>query len=399
MPKKKHLLQQEPSLLSPESQEDAVCVPDNHKFIATSKFSAASALRKEREQLLSILGSLHEPIYVADLNTYEILFVNRRFKQIFGDPVGKLCYEILQNIAKPCSFCTNNVIRNLKGFPYYWEQHDTSIDRDFLRIDRIIRWPDGRDVRLGFAIDVTKSKHVRRCIIEAREREQHRIGQDLHDGPLQQLVGISAMAEALTEHLENEGIEAAEIARKIRFLLSDAIDQTRKQIKGLYPIQIERNGLCSALDEMADSISEKSKCQCSFTCGLCPVEMDQDRAIHLYRIAQEAVNNALKHAKPKHITMSLKPHGSRYILTIEDDGIGIPEAYCFSHQQPLPPNLPAGMGLSIMQHRAIFMHAALTVERRKSNGTRLVCVFTAFPKQDLENDKNENKCFKETNVL
>ena len=120
---------------------------------------ARHALQSERQQLLSIFDNVPEIIYVADLQSYEILYVNQATQAAFSaDLVGKKCYQALQGFESPCSFCTNEIIIEQKGTPYHWEYHNPTIDRWYDITDQIIQWPDGRQVRLELAIDITQRK-------------------------------------------------------------------------------------------------------------------------------------------------------------------------------------------------------------------------------------------------
>ncbi len=125
----------------------------------TERKRVEDEFRTEHAQLLSIFDSIDQAIYVADPDTYEILFANRALKTRIGHPViGKTCYREFQGLDQPCDFCTNEIIRKLDGQPYYWEHHNPKIDRDYQIIDRVIKWPDGRDVRFELAIDITDRK-------------------------------------------------------------------------------------------------------------------------------------------------------------------------------------------------------------------------------------------------
>jgi len=137
----------------------------------TARVRAEEELREEHGRLLSIFNSIDQVIYVADPDTYEILFANRATVASIGHPVvGKICYREFQGLEKPCDFCTNEIIRKLDGQPYYWEYHNPKLDRDYQIIDRIIRWPDGRDVRFELAIDITKRKQAAVSLRESAER-------------------------------------------------------------------------------------------------------------------------------------------------------------------------------------------------------------------------------------
>ncbi|NLV26029.1 MAG: PAS domain S-box protein [Methanomicrobiales archaeon] len=122
---------------------------------------ADSALVQEREQLLSIFDSLEQNVYVADPDTYEILYVNRYLQNLLNkEVIGKICYEEFQNKSSPCEFCTNDIIISQKPLPHTWEFYNPVLERYFSIVDRIIRWPDGRDVRLEVTLDITETKRA-----------------------------------------------------------------------------------------------------------------------------------------------------------------------------------------------------------------------------------------------
>ncbi len=136
------------------------------------------ALHYERSQILSIFDSINEVIYVSDPQTYEILYVNQHMKRLFSkDLVGGICYRELQNKEAPCEFCNNRIIMQNKGEPYQWEYHNPQINRDLLITDKIITWPDGRDVRFELAIDITGRKKAEKSLRE-REEELRKIYQN-----------------------------------------------------------------------------------------------------------------------------------------------------------------------------------------------------------------------------
>lgn len=118
-------------------------------------------LETERAQLLSIFDSIEEIIYVSDPETYEVLYANQFLKRMLGkDPVGRLCYVEFQGLDHPCDFCTNEIIKELQGRPYRWEYYNPILKRYYDITDRIIKWPDGRDVRFELAVDITERKNA-----------------------------------------------------------------------------------------------------------------------------------------------------------------------------------------------------------------------------------------------
>lgn len=125
-------------------------------------------LENEREQMLSVFDSLDEVIYVTDMDTYEVLFANKKIQQTFNkNLVGGVCYREIQRLDAPCPFCTNDIIRKMNHQPYRWEYYNPVVDRHYQLIDRVIRWPDGRDVRFEMAVDITERKKAEEKLRES----------------------------------------------------------------------------------------------------------------------------------------------------------------------------------------------------------------------------------------
>ncbi|EIM64155.1 hybrid sensor histidine kinase/response regulator [Desulfobacter postgatei] len=129
-------------------------------------------LEFERKQLLSIFDSLDGNIFVSDPHTYEILYVNKALKKYFDhELIGKICYREFQGLDSPCCFCSNKQILEEKPKIHRWEFYNAMMDKTFSIMDRIIRWPDGRDVRFDLAIDITEKKQIESCLRQAQKME------------------------------------------------------------------------------------------------------------------------------------------------------------------------------------------------------------------------------------
>jgi PAS domain S-box-containing protein len=230
-----------------------------------------------------------------------------------------------------------------------------------------IRDADGKIIGASkVARDITERKRLETEITEISNREQQRIGQDLHDGLCQELTGIELMCQVLEQKLESQSKAQARQAGEIGEHIRQAIGHTRKLARGLFPVELETNGFMSALDELADYVKKLFKVECRFDCAVSVSIRDNVVATHLYRIAQEAVNNAIKHGKAKHIIVSLKPAGNKISLAVTDDGIGIG----FSAES----RKSSGMGLHTMKYRANVIGASLEVSS-VGKGTTIICTF------------------------
>jgi signal transduction histidine kinase len=204
-----------------------------------------------------------------------------------------------------------------------------------------------------------RRERLEREVLEISEREQRHIGQDLHDGVCQQLTGISLLSRSLSQKLSNS---QARDAAQITDLINECIEQVRRVTRGLHPVPDEPSGLMHALRELAERIGGLEKPDCRFVCPQ-PVPIPrQVVATNLYRIAQEAVQNAMRHAAPRNIEIELASDDQCIHLSVSDDGSG------FSGK-----STSEGMGLEIMAYRARAIRAALAVRRRMAGGTEVAC--------------------------
>jgi two-component system CheB/CheR fusion protein len=224
-------------------------------------------------------------------------------------------------------------------------------------------------------IDVTEAKRLERTILEISGREQRRIGQDLHDGLGQHLTGVAFLSKVLEQKLRDKGLPDAADAAKIVALVNQAIDQTRELSHGLLPVLSDAQGLMTALERLALQVDNLFQVSCAFECGRPVPIRESDVATHLYHIAQEAVNNALKHGHPRHITIRLAG-GDEPFLEVDDDGVGRNPAGSAGQ----------GMGMLIMSYRAKMIGGALEVRSGPAGGTTVFCT---FPASNLLQEVNE----------
>jgi signal transduction histidine kinase len=208
-----------------------------------------------------------------------------------------------------------------------------------------------------------RAQRLEREIIDISEREQQRIGRDLHDGVCQYLAAIGFSAALLNRDLERDSSIRAEKAGEISNLLQDALKRTRDLARGLSPVDRDEGGLESALNELASSTSRLAGILCSFIC-VGQVEIrDNARAVHLFRIAQEALNNAIKHGQAKAVVVALEACNGALSLRVSDDGVGF-DPTCSERK---------GMGLNIMRYRARMLAGTLEIQSNSPAGTMVTC--------------------------
>jgi two-component system sensor histidine kinase UhpB len=214
-------------------------------------------------------------------------------------------------------------------------------------------------------LQIEERKRLERELLDIIERERRRIGQELHDSIGQQLTGIQCMTKVLERKLTEKSLPESGYARDIAKYVNQSMDQARALAKGLHAVDLDSGSLKSALEDLATMTQDLFSVHCVFNCDH-PIETrDAAVAIHVYRVAQEAVTNAIKHGNAKHVVITLASHGDKTVLTVHNDGKDFPE------QKPRE----KGMGLHVMEYRAEMINGSLDVRRGENGGTIVTCVF------------------------
>jgi len=206
-------------------------------------------------------------------------------------------------------------------------------------------------------------KRLEREILAAGERERHSIGVDLHDNLGQQLTALELMCTALKEDTAGQPGVAKRLDT-IGKMLREAIAQTRLLARGLVPVGSDPDALQVGLTEFAERINALGRVRCRFDCPEPVAITDPFVAGHLYRIAQEAVNNAVKHSRAKHVTIRLTRSNGTIALEISDDGSGLAKNRAGQR---------GGLGLGVMQHRANAIGGELTIASQRNEGVTIRC--------------------------
>jgi len=219
------------------------------------------------------------------------------------------------------------------------------------------------DLNLSILRDVTERRRLESEIQEISEREQRRLGQDLHDGLGQSMTGIACLAKVLQQRLRDKDCAEAEAAGNIASLINDALAQTRRISRGLCPVVLDDNDIEAAMEQLAENLRAMFSVNCELQCDPEIKIPDNTIAVHLYRIAQEAATNAVKHGRAKNIELNFIAAKSRLLLRIKDDGQGFPPDY----------GKGKGMGLRVMHHRARIIGASLSIRQAKEGGIVVTC--------------------------
>ena len=247
------------------------------------------------------------------------------------------------------------------------------------RVETRFRAKDGADRRLQWnatfspqrqaicasARDITHRMRLERELIEADDRERERIGRELHDGLCQNLAGVAALSATLARKLARRGDPAAAAATEITALLQQAIGDARDLARGLDPAGLAQMGLAAALEVLAANVEALHPVSCALACDRRFPRLDPAVEAHLYRIAQEAVSNAVAHGRGSRIDISLRVRDRQGCLRIRDNGVGIARGG----------SAVAGIGLDTMGYRARLIGARLRAQRAGPKGTIVACLF------------------------
>lgn len=207
-------------------------------------------------------------------------------------------------------------------------------------------------------------RQLEQDIVRVSEHEQQRIGQDLHDGVCQHLAAIGCAARVLADELQAQNVAAARDAVMIEESIQQAVMEARNLAHGIFPVHVDRNGLSAALTDLASMTSRLTGVSIDVK-EAAEVYIDgPETAMHLYRIAQEAVANAIRHSGATHVTISLAKVEGVVELKIEDNGSGVVFA---------AGKTDSGMGLRTMQYRAQSLGAEFKIESKQGSGTTVLC--------------------------
>jgi|HubBroStandDraft_6_1064221.scaffolds.fasta_scaffold158174_2 PAS domain S-box-containing protein len=345
-------------------------------FDITDLKRTEEALQEERNVVSAILHTVGALVVVLDPEGSIIRF-NRACEQTsgysFAEVAGQKIWDLLMVPEEVDRF--KSVFQQLRSDQFPSDFEGYLVKRDGAR--RLIAWsstllPGNGGTPTYFiatGIDITERKHLEKTILEISAREQRRIGQDLHDGLGQHLTGIAFMSKVQEQKLMEKGMPEAGDAAKIVNLVNEAINKTRELARGLLPVVSDAQGLMSALRQWAGEVEDLFAVSCRFQCFTAVLIHDDAVATHLYYVAREAVNNAIKHGHARQIVIRLAADQRQGALTIQDDGYGI--------SSTVPGN--KGMGLHLMEYRARMVGGSLEVRRLATGGTMVTCLFPVMP--------------------
>jgi PAS domain S-box-containing protein len=344
----------------------------------TARKRAENALRESEERSRAVIHQSTAGIVGTDLAGH-IIFANEKFCLMLGykerELVGKTIFEITYPGDLPES---KRLFRRIvrKAEPYQLEKRYRRKDGSSLWVSvsaSPLRDAEGKtQSAVSVVLDISDQKKAQ-AILEDRarglegeilaisDREQRRLGQDLHDSLCQHLTAIAFMARSVALRLKNHRVIEVEHIEKIAELINDGVTEARTIARGLHPVEMEPPGLVTALAALVKQPHwpVRSRLEADEEISV----PDSTVALHLYRIAREAVINANKHARAREIIVRMRRSGKGIELSVIDDGVGI----------PANSSAGSGMGFHIMEYRARSIGARLEINQVKPHGTRLTC--------------------------
>jgi len=337
----------------------------------TARKEAERALQEERNFVSAILNTVGALIVVLNADGRVVRF-NRTCEQLTGfrddEITGCVFWETLVPTEEEGPFrkAFEDMVAGRPPVDMDSILHTRQGDRRRIAWSHsVLTAENGRvEYVIGCGLDITDKKAAEEALVSLSEAERRQVGQELHDALGQVMTGVTLLTSALERKLRERNLPEQREAGEITRLAKTALSQVKRLAHGLYPTELERHGLSAALKELAESQQKLHGIRCIYQ-GIERIShLDRPAELHLYRIAQEAVNNAVKHGQAAEIGVTYFYDDTLLKLTVEDNGIGIPD----------PPPQGSGMGLAIMRYRAAQIDAEMHIARRRSGGTRVECV-------------------------
>jgi PAS domain S-box-containing protein len=329
---------------------------------------AAQHLRETQARMFELL---HEGVVVIDADN-TIRMANPAFERMFGFAPGAAVDTPIEDlIAQPPGVRRERLDERLSG-TIDAPPASTPVEFKCRRRDgstfeaacvATLTHLDGATHRLAVVTDVTERRVLEREILEIAGREQLRIGSDLHDGLGQDLTGVALMLRSVVAQLRKENSTARGDVEDIITLVNGAIESTRAMARGLAPVGADRGGLIAGLQSMAVRGMERYGVRAHFNTSLKePLTLEDSAATHLYRIAQEAFTNAIRHGRVTQVVIDLATGDGTLTLSVQDNGRGFDER-----------NASNGMGMKLMRYRAQMLGGDVTIENNPGGGVIVRC--------------------------
>lgn len=325
-----------------------------------------------KERYVDLFENANDMVFTHDLDGF-ITSINQTGEHLLQRPraaiMNRNLIEFLaEDQQSPARQWLGQVVTGAELPAAEWDFVNAAGQRVKLEISARVIEQNGRRVEVeGVARDITERRRLERELLEVSNREQRRIGHDLHDGVCQQLAAITYLVDILSDRLQEKGAPESAEAERIGNLINEANAQARSVARGLFPVRLEEHGLVLALEELAASASSRYRIDCRFVSRIAPIKVASEVELHLYYIVQEALLNAVNHGKATNVIVTLTADGDRLVLTVQDNGTGFDPSNSARN----------GMGIRIMRYRAKVIAATLELQSQINQGTQITCRFSS----------------------
>lgn len=337
---------------------------------------AEQALQQSDERFRQIAGNIRDVFYMVNASDHGVLYASPAYEEIFGRSITALrnnAEEWTQSILEE-----DRVDLQKAALPLYQGAAMVQTQYRIRRPDGTIRWIEDRFFPVfddaghlyriaGLATDVTERKRLEQEILNISERERRRIGHDLHDDLCQRLAATKLKCEMLADALDKRSLPNASLASEISRQIAEATALSRSIARGLSPVDLEAEGLMAALGKLASTAEAIHEVPCFFVCPQPVMVGNATTAAHIYRIAQELINNAARHADPAQIDIRFTHDGDCVRLEVHNDGLPFRESTDAS----------TGMGLKIIRYRAAAINGTVQFQsdiNEPGSGTTAICL-------------------------
>ncbi len=330
---------------------------------------------EQQSRFRQFAENIREVFWLTDLKTGRMIYLSPGYQKLWGrtsfyqSPKDWLAHVVPEDRERVWEAAQTKQRTGEYDLVYRIRRPDGSIrwihERAFP-----VRDAAGEVYRIaGIADDITERKLIEKELLEISDREQCRFGQDLHDGLCQHLAGLEYLTQSLKASLADKGQAEADQAAEIATLIGQASGHAHDLARGLSPVPLEAAGLRSALQELAATTERLFSVQCELRADATVLIHDNGVATHLYRIAQEAVSNAIKHGQARRIVISLVRDRHWTVLSIKNDGAELPE------HRPRG----AGLGGRIMNFRASMIGGVIELQHGPDRQPVVVCSVPTLP--------------------
>ena len=335
--------------------------------IIEDKLHAEAAIK---ERYLDLFENANDMVFTHDLAGH-MTSINKAGERLLqyqrGEILARELIDLITEEQRPAAReWLKQVTAGVEIPPVDWDFVNAAGQRLKLEVSSRMVEQAGHFIEVeGVARDVTARKRMEKEILEISNREQKRLGHDLHDGVCQQLAAIAYRTHILARHLKEKDVIESSEASDISSLINESLVQTRSVVRGLFPVRLEEEGLAEAVEELTVNISKLYKIKCDFSSSGALPTIHNSVAMHLHFIAQEAILNAAKHSHASMIAVRLLKENDDLVLSVRDDGVGF---QAVDHDE-------AGMGIGIMRYRAKVIGAVLKLDAQPGHGTQITCTY------------------------